>query len=56
VQDGGAFDCDLDGDIDPNIISGVQMQALRDTLPGPPPHAAAAAVRTRDGRSLPAVQ
>lgn len=35
VQDGGAFDCDRDGDIDPNHISGVPSAALRDTIPGP---------------------
>lgn len=52
VQNGGAFDCDLDGEIDPNRISGVRFQAPRDTIPGPPPPAAA----TRGGRTLPPVQ
>jgi parallel beta-helix repeat protein len=52
VQDGGNFDCDLDGDIDPNVISGAQAQ-LRDTIPGPPPHAGPARA---SGRPLPAVQ
>lgn len=52
VQDGGSFDCDLDGDVDPNRISGVQFHAGRDTIPGPPPFASP----TRAGRSTPAVQ
>ncbi|HEX2077790.1 MAG TPA: right-handed parallel beta-helix repeat-containing protein [Longimicrobium sp.] len=39
VEDAGAFDCDQDGDVDPNQISGVQFRAPRDTLPGPPPPA-----------------
>lgn len=56
VQDGGNFDCDLDGTIDPNRISGVHPQPLPDTIPGPS-HAAGAAERSaRSGRTLPAVQ
>ncbi len=39
VEDAGAFDCDGDGDVDPNQISGVQLRAPRDTIPGPPPPA-----------------
>jgi hypothetical protein len=35
VQDAGAFDCDLDGDIDPNRISGVQFRTPTDSIPGP---------------------
>ena len=53
VQDGGSFDCDEDGDIDPNQISGVQNRPLRDTIPGPP-HSVS--VPARGGRSFPAVQ
>ncbi|HEX6037667.1 right-handed parallel beta-helix repeat-containing protein [Longimicrobium sp.] len=55
VQDGGAFDCDLDGDIDPNQISGVQSQPLPDTLPGLS-LSASAAQATAGRRGLPAVQ
>ena len=35
VQDAGAFDCDLDGDTDPNHISGVQFRTPADSIPGP---------------------
>ncbi|HEV3049524.1 MAG TPA: right-handed parallel beta-helix repeat-containing protein [Longimicrobium sp.] len=35
VQDAGAFDCDLDGDTDPNRISGVQFHTPTDSIPGP---------------------
>ncbi|HEU0013956.1 MAG TPA: right-handed parallel beta-helix repeat-containing protein [Longimicrobium sp.] len=55
VQDGGAFDCDLDGDIDPNRISGVQSRPLPDTVPGPAQSLGAVPV-TRGGRSFPAAQ
>lgn len=54
VQDGGAFDCDLDGDIDRNRISGVQPQPLPDTIPGNP-HPADAHPRAT-ARGIPAVQ
>jgi parallel beta-helix repeat protein len=56
VQDGGAFDCDLDGDIDPNRFSGGQPQALPNALPGPSFTAAVARRMVRGGRSLPAAQ
>jgi nitrous oxidase accessory protein NosD len=57
VQDGGSFDCDLDGDIDPNQISGVQPGPLPDTIPGPSHSAGAASRATSRGRGfLPAVQ
>jgi len=52
VQDGGAFDCDLDGDIDPNQISGVHPRRLTDTVPGP---SAIAAQRAAGRRVIPAV-
>src|SRR5687767_10074548 len=53
VEDAGAFDCDGDGEIDPNRISGVQFQAPRDTIPGPPP---TAVPMQHGGLSLPARQ
>lgn len=53
VQDAGAFDCDGDGDVDPNRISGVRFQAPRDTIPGPPP---TAGPTQHGGLSLPALQ
>jgi parallel beta-helix repeat protein len=56
VQDGGAFDCDLDGDVDPNHFSGGQPQALPNALPGPSFTAAASRYVARTGRSLPAAQ
>lgn len=56
VQDGGAFDCDGDGDVDPNQISGVQPQALPDTVPGASLSAGAAARAALGGRDLPALQ
>jgi nitrous oxidase accessory protein NosD len=55
VQDGGAFDCDGDGAIDPNQVSGVHPQPLPDTIPGPS-HSAGAAAAHRVGRTLPAAQ
>jgi hypothetical protein len=56
VQDGGAFDCELDGDIDPNRISGVQPTAPADTVPGPSHSVGTAASIFRGGRSIPAAQ
>lgn len=56
VQDAGAFDCDLDGDVDPNHISGVRMTAPADTVPGPSSAIGATARTARGGRGLPAVQ
>jgi hypothetical protein len=56
VQDAGAFDCDLDGDIDPNHISGVQPTAPADTVPGPSHSVGAAAGIFRGGRAIPAAQ
>jgi hypothetical protein len=56
VQDGGAFDCDLDGDIDPNRISGVQPTAPADTVPGPSSSLRAAPTLTHAGRTFPALQ
>jgi hypothetical protein len=56
VQDGGFFDCDLDGDIDPNRISGVQTTAPADTVPGPSSSLRAAPSLTRGGRTFPALQ
>lgn len=53
VQDGGRFDCDRDGDIDPNRVSGVPSAALRDTIPGPS-HAPDAP--RAGGRGIPALQ
>jgi parallel beta-helix repeat protein len=58
VQDGGSLDCDLDGDADPNRISGVVTHPLPDTVTGPSHSMAAAAARrsSRAGRAFPAVQ
>lgn len=54
VQNDGSFDCDQDGDTDPNRISGAQSQRLRDTIPGP--SYAPGAARTLNGRPFPALQ
>ncbi|HEU4881910.1 MAG TPA: right-handed parallel beta-helix repeat-containing protein [Longimicrobium sp.] len=56
VQDAGAFDCELDGDIDPNHISGVQPTTPADTVPGPSASVRAAPRVTRSGRTFPTAQ
>ncbi|HYR06822.1 MAG TPA: right-handed parallel beta-helix repeat-containing protein, partial [Longimicrobium sp.] len=56
VQDGGSFDCDLDGTIDPNRISGVRPTAPADTVPGPSSSLRAAPSVTRGGRGFPVLQ